>query len=198
MIHYKQHLSRYPELRPLLKNEIFIPVPMKNITQGLVWSILSQQLSIKVAKILFSRFIDLYGGKAPSPRAILKTPPEQIRGIGISHQKLSYIYNVANFMLEQKITLAKLQKLSDEQIIELLTQIKGVGRWSVEMLLIFGLGREDVFAVDDLGIQQAMIKLYQLQNLDKQELKKRMLQLSQKWSPYRTYVCLHMWNFKGF
>lgn len=78
----------------------------------------------------------------------------------------------------------------------MLTQIKGVGKWTVEMLLMFSLGREDVFAVDDLGIQQAMTRLYKLEDLDKKQLKEKMLQLSNKWSPYRTYACLHLWSWK--
>lgn len=86
--------------------------------------------------------------------------------------------------------------MSNEEIIELLTQIKGVGKWTVEMLLMFTLGREDVFAVDDLGIQQAMIKLYKLDTSDKKKIKEQMLQLSEKWSPYRTYACLYLWEWK--
>jgi DNA-3-methyladenine glycosylase II len=86
--------------------------------------------------------------------------------------------------------------LSNEEIIELLTQIKGVGKWTVEMLLMFSLGREDVFAVDDLGIQQAMERLYELDATNKKLLKEKMLQLSQKWRPYRTYACLHLWAWK--
>ena len=86
--------------------------------------------------------------------------------------------------------------MTNEEVIDLLVQIKGVGKWSVEMLLMFTLGREDVFAVDDLGIQQAMIELYQLDVSDKKALKQQMLQLSAKWSPYRTYACLHLWKWK--
>lgn len=86
--------------------------------------------------------------------------------------------------------------MDNETIVDLLVQIKGVGKWTVEMLLMFSLGREDVFAVDDLGIQQAMVKLYKLEHLDKKELKHKMLELSAKWSPYRTYACLHLWQYK--
>ena len=86
--------------------------------------------------------------------------------------------------------------MSNEEIIELLVQIKGIGKWSVEMLLMFTLGREDVFAVDDLGIQQAMCKLYKLDFENKKEMKEKMLKISAKWSPYRTYACLHLWRWK--
>jgi DNA-3-methyladenine glycosylase II len=103
---------------------------------------------------------------------------------------------VARFFIEHKITDKKLQQMDNESIIELLTQIKGVGKWTVEMLLMFTLGREDVFAVDDLGIQQAMIRLYKLDSTNKKALKEKMLLLSTKWSPYRTYACLHLWQWK--
>ncbi len=86
--------------------------------------------------------------------------------------------------------------MSNEEIIQLLTQIKGVGQWTVEMLLMFTLGREDVFAIDDLGIQNAMVKVYKLDKTDKNQLKEQMLKISQRWKPYRTYACLHLWKWK--
>ena len=86
--------------------------------------------------------------------------------------------------------------MGNDDLIALLTQIKGVGRWTVEMLLMFALGREDVFAVDDLGIQQAMIKLYKIDVSDKKAVREKMQQLSVKWSPYRTYACLYLWKWK--
>jgi DNA-3-methyladenine glycosylase II len=90
----------------------------------------------------------------------------------------------------------KLAEMNNEEVIEYLTQIKGVGSWTVEMLLMFTLGREDVFAVDDLGIQQAMISIYKLDKSDKKKLRTDMLRISAKWSPYRSYACLHLWRHK--
>jgi DNA-3-methyladenine glycosylase II len=86
--------------------------------------------------------------------------------------------------------------MPNDELIKYLTQIKGVGQWTVEMILMFTLGREDVFAIDDLGIQQSMVKLYDLDASDKKALKERMLQLSAKWSPYRTYACRYLWGWK--
>jgi DNA-3-methyladenine glycosylase II len=86
--------------------------------------------------------------------------------------------------------------MNDEEVIALLTQIKGVGRWTVEMLLMFALGREDVFAVDDLGVQQAMIRAYDLTSNSKKELRNQMLTISETWSPYRTYACMALWQWK--
>jgi DNA-3-methyladenine glycosylase II len=157
---------------------------------------MSQQLSTKVAKVIFKRFLELYKGKEPKPQQVLDTPAATLRSIGLSNAKVGYVHNVAAFCMEHKITDKKLLAMGNEEIIDLLVQIKGIGQWSVEMLLMFTLGREDVFAADDLGIQQAMIKLYKLNPANKKELKQKMLQISAKWSPYRTYACLHLWRWK--
>ena len=190
----KKLLAKDPKLKKWMKLERTFPKGSRNITMKLVSSILSQQLSTTVARVMHERFVKLIGKKSPTAADILKFSVEEIKGIGISRQKASYIHNVAQFMVEHKVTLAKLNKMDDETIIELLTQIKGVGRWTVEMLLIFGMGREDVFAVDDLGIQKAMIETFKLQDLSKKELRFKMLDISKRWSPYRTYVCLHFWG----
>lgn len=171
-------------------------VKRKNICTYLCASIMSQQLSTKVADVIYNRFIVLYGGKEPSPQQIIDTPFEKLRGIGLSNAKVNYVKNVAQFELDSGMDAKKLAKMSNEEVIEYLVAIKGVGRWTVEMLLMFALGREDVFAVDDLGIQNAMIGLYKLDNTDKKKLKEDMLRISQRWSPYRTYACVHLWRWK--
>jgi DNA-3-methyladenine glycosylase II len=157
---------------------------------------MSQQLSTKVAKVIYHRFLELYGGNEPSPQQIVITPLETLRGIGLSNAKAQYVLNVAQFAIDHNLDDKRLKKMSNEDIIELLTQIKGVGRWTVEMLLMFTLGREDVFAVDDYGIQVAMKKIYKLDDSNKKEMREKMLKLSAKWSPYRTYACLHLWHYK--
>jgi DNA-3-methyladenine glycosylase II len=195
-MNYKQHLQKDKKLSQCLGNEIVELQLQKNIPIRLMASIMSQQLSTKVAAIIFNRFLALYNGKEPKPQQVLDTSFEQLRSIGLSNAKVQYVQNVAAFCIEHKITDKQLQKLSNEAIIELLTQIKGVGKWTVEMLLMFSLGREDVFAVDDLGIQQAMIKLYNLDTSNKKILKEKMMEISSKWQPYRTYACLHLWKWK--
>lgn len=157
---------------------------------------MSQQLSTRVAAVIFKRFLTLYKGKEPRPQQVLDTSFESLRAIGLSNAKVSYVKNVAQFCIDHTITDKKLLAMKNEEVIELLTQIKGVGKWTVEMLLMFTLGREDIFAVDDLGIKNAMVKLYKLHETDKKQLKEKMLSISQKWSPYRTYACLHLWNWK--
>lgn len=193
---YIAHLEKDRKLSRILVEALPELRLHKNLPLRLMASIMSQQLSTKVAKVIFHRFLELYGGKEPRPEQVLNTPATTLRAIGLSNNKVGYIHNVARFCMEQKITDKKLQKMDNEAIVDLLVQIKGVGKWTVEMLLMFSLGREDVFAVDDLGIQQAMIRLYRLEALDKKALKEKMIQLSNKWSPYRTYACLHLWQWK--
>jgi len=195
-MHYKTHLQKDSIIATCLGEDMQELQLHKNILLRLMASIMSQQLSTKVAKVIYHRFLDIYGKKEPKPQQILDTPFETLRAIGLSNAKVHYVQNVAAFCIEHNINDKKLLPMNNEAIIEVLTQIKGVGNWTVEMRLMFSLGREDVFAVDDLGIQQAMIKLYQLDSGNKKILKEKMLQISQQWSPYKTYACLHLWNWK--
>ena len=193
---YIAHLQKDKKLAKTIGEEVHELKLHPNIPVRIMASIISQQLSTKVAKVIFKRFLELYKGKEPKPQHVLDTPFDALRGIGLSNAKVSYVQNVASFCIEHKITDKKLLAMPNEEIIDLLVQIKGVGKWSVEMLLMFTLGREDVFAVDDLGIQQAMTRLYKLDAADKKGMKEKMLKLSAKWSPYRTYACLHLWKWK--
>lgn len=195
-MNYKLHLEQDKKLAGLLKEDTHVLKRRKNTSVRLIASIISQQLSTKVAKIIFDRFLDLYNGKEPSCEQVLATDPTLLRSIGLSNSKVSYIQNVAQFFLTHQITDKQLYKMQPEEVIELLTQIKGVGKWTVEMLLMFSLGHENVFAVDDLGIQQAMIKLYQIKYESKKELHAKMMAKSKKWEPYKTYACLHLWKWK--
>ncbi len=168
----------------------------KNIPLYLVGSIMSQQLNTKVAAIIYDRFLGLYGNREPTMQEVLQTDPVQLRRIGLSNAKVSYVHCVAGFCTENRVTAARLLKMENEEVIKFLTQIKGVGRWTAEMLLMFALAREDVFPPDDLGIQQAMIRLYQLRTTDKKKLREKIIRISGAWKPYRTYACLHLWHWK--
>jgi DNA-3-methyladenine glycosylase II len=191
------HLSKDKKFKKIIElQEPFVLQPRKKIYLQLCKSIISQQLSTKVAAVIYKRFLDLFGKKEPSAKQILDTPVEKFRSIGFSNAKASYIHNVCKFFVEHNLTDAKISRMSNEEVIDLLTQIKGVGRWTVEMILMFTLGREDVFAVDDLGIQQSITKLYKLDSSDKKLMKEKMLQISSKWSPYRTYACRYLWGWK--
>jgi len=192
-----EHLSKDKKLLPLIV--ALGPLTLrkrKNLCLRLCASIMSQQLSTRVAEVIFKRFLELYGDEEPTPQQIINTPFDELRAIGLSNAKANYVQNVARFITEQGLDDKKIAKMNNDEVIEKLTEIKGVGRWTVEMLLMFTLGREDVFAVDDLGIQQAMEKLYKIDPSNKKEMKEKMLRISQKWSPYRTYACLYLWRHK--
>ena len=193
---YKKHLYKDSKMASIIGDELFTLEFKKNIPLQLIRSIMGQQLSTKVADVIYKRFLDLFNGKTITPKSVLQKSEAELRSIGLSFAKINYVYNVCNFCIEKKITDQSLHKLDNEEIIQLLTEIKGVGKWTVEMLLMFTLAREDVFAVDDLGIQQAMIKLYKLPTENKKEMKLKMLEISKKWSPYKTYACLHLWAYK--
>ena len=194
---YTNHLAKDKKLARLMNgHEPFQLKFHKNICLRLCASIMSQQLSTKVAKVIYHRFLELYGGKEPTPEQIVTTPFDTLRAIGLSNAKTQYVLNVAQFAIDHQLDDKKLKKMSNEAVIELLTQIKGVGKWTVEMLLMFTLGREDVFSVDDYGIQVAMKNIYRLEDSNKKDLKEKMLKISGKWSPYRTYACLHLWHWK--
>jgi DNA-3-methyladenine glycosylase II len=194
---YMAHLRKDKSLaRILVDQSPFVLKKKRNICLRLCASIMSQQLSTKVAEVIFKRFLLLFDHTDPKPEEILSIKYEQLRSIGLSHAKATYVHNVARFAIDNGITHRKINALTDDEVIEYLTEIKGVGRWTVEMLLMFTLGREDVFAVDDLGIQQTMARVYKLEHLSPKELREKMINISKKWIPYRTYACLHLWNYK--
>ncbi len=194
---HREYLSKDKKLHKIMmQQESFELERRKNVHLHLCASIISQQLSTKVALIIYKRFLDLFDTNTPRPEAILELPFEQLRSIGLSNSKTHYVRNVCEFFIAEKLTDAKLHKMSSDEVLDKLIQIKGVGRWTVEMLLMFTLGYEDVFAVDDLGIQQAMTKLYKLDPTDKKKMKADMLRISAKWTPYRTYACRYLWGWK--
>ena len=191
---YQLHLKKDKKFAPLLAQANHTIKKRKNTPVRLMASIISQQLSTKVAAIIFSRFLALFDGKEPSCEQVLKCT--NLRSIGLSQSKVHYIQNVAQFFLEHQITDKQLYNMQPDAIIDLLTQIKGVGKWTVQMLMLFSLAQEDVFALDDLGIQQAMIRLYKIKYDTKKELHTKMLTISNKWTPFRSYACLHLWQWK--
>ena len=177
------------------EERIFNQNPDGQVMKDLVSSIISQQLSTKVARVILKRFLELFGGEFPATTDLLKTDHETLRSCGLSNQKAQYIRNIAEHFNTHQLKDEMFYDLSDEEIIQSLTAIKGVGRWTVEMVLIFSLGREDVFAVDDYGIQTALVEIYRLKE-EKKALKLKMEQISHRWKPYRSTACLYLWAYK--
>jgi DNA-3-methyladenine glycosylase II len=195
---YLLHLAKDRKFKKLIADHEPLKVKkQKDVLYYLVASIMSQQLSAKVADTIQKRFLALYDGRVPAPEEVLATPFESLRAIGLSNAKTRYVQNVAQFAIDHGIGHRKLDKMDNEEVIAYLTQIKGVGRWTAEMLLMFSLRREDVFAIDDWGVQNAMIQMYKLDRTDKKAFRAELLRISAKWSPYRTYACMHLWRWKA-
>src|SRR5262249_46003300 len=125
---------------------------------------------------------DLYDDE-PTPQQVADTPFEKLRAVGLSNAKVNYVQNVARFEIEKGMDHKKLSKKTNEEVIEYLTGIKGVGRWTVEMLLMFALGRKDFFAMDDLGCKQAVINRYDLNHRKKKTINAKILKIPEKWPP---------------
>jgi DNA-3-methyladenine glycosylase II len=196
-MHYVAHLSKDLQMKQLIKQHgTFELKKQKNLCLYLCYSIMSQQLSSKVATVIKNRFLELYNGKQPTPQQIIETPFEKLRGIGMSNAKAGYVLNVARFVMEYGMDYRKLSKMSNEEVIEYITRIKGVGRWTAEMLLMFALCREDLFALDDLGLRTAVKGLYKLKHRTKKTEDAAILKIAERWSPYRTYACLYLWHWK--
>ena len=194
---YRLQLSKDKKLKKLIDgSEPMQVTKRKDVFFYLILSIMSQQLSTKVVNTIRQRFLALYKDRIPTPEEVLATPFETLRSIGLSNAKARYVHNVAEFAVEHGLDPKTLNKMDNEAVIAYLTQIKGVGQWTAEMLLMFSLGREDVFAIDDWGIQNAMINIYKLDRTDKKAFREDLLRISAKWSPYRTYACLHLWRWK--
>jgi DNA-3-methyladenine glycosylase II len=190
------YLKKEPNIRRLI-NSIDLPEhrPSGRIYYDLLESIVSQQLSVKAADTIFKRFLTLFPDGYPHPEMLLACDQDQLRAVGLSNQKAGYLKNVARFSTEFDLENHHWNVLSDQEVIRLLSQIKGVGVWTVEMLLMFTLGRPDVLPVDDLGIQQGMQRLFGLQESGR-DLKKKMVELAEPWRPYRTLACRYLWRFK--
>lgn len=158
------HLATDPVLRPLTEQ---LPFPEHRPSEhslfvDLLRSISSQQLSTKAAATIYARFCALFPGDHPDAHLLLKTPLEALRSTGLSGQKAGYMHHVATFFIHHNLLHQDFQTWEDRDILQTLTQIKGVGIWTVEMLLMFSLNRPDILPVDDLGIQQGIQRLYRL------------------------------------
>ncbi len=169
--------------------------PSRKVYYDLLDSIVSQQLSVKAAATIFNRFCALFPDNYPHPELLSAIEPGRLRSAGLSSQKASYLQNVAAFSLRHDLENHQWDTMNDEEIIDFLTRIKGVGKWTVQMILMFSIGRPDVFPVDDLGIQQAMIRLYALEEKDK-KLKQKMIEIAEPWRPFRTIASRYLWRWK--
>ncbi len=163
----------------------------KNYFFRLCREIACQQLSSKAGRVIFGRFKNVFPQGIVCPEAVLATPHETLRNSGISHAKARYVRNLAKEVASGDLDFKNFRKLSNEQIVEKLTKVKGIGLWTAEMFLMFTMGREDVFSPGDLGLRKAIKKVYKFK---KEPNPKQIEKIVSQWSPYKTYACLALWG----
>lgn len=160
------------------------------VFEGLLGAIVSQQLSVKVARTIFGRFKDLFADGI-TPEAVLETPVEALRGVGFSRAKAAYAHDLAAHVADGRLQLDRLDELSDEEVIAELTAVKGIGRWTAEMILMFDLARPDVLPVDDLGIREGFRRAY---GLPERPAAAEMARIAEPWRPYRSIGSWYLWR----
>jgi DNA-3-methyladenine glycosylase II len=158
---------------------------------AIVKAITAQQLSVKASQTIYRRVADLFPGGTPTPDLFASITDDQLRAAGLSRQKVVYVRDLSAKVLDGTLPLTHLDSMDDEAVIEAITRVKGLGRWSAEMFLMFRLHRPDVMPVDDLGIVNAMTRVYRLRKKPKA---RRMLQISESWRPYRSVACWYLWR----
>ena len=167
-------------------------LPEKNYFKSLSRSIIYQQLTAKSAKAIHDRFISIYETEEyPSPEEVLSTTLDDLKSVGLSKFKAQYLHNLSNSFLKEPFNYQTLNQESDKDIIDILTQIKGVGLWTAQMFLMFTLNRPDVFPATDLALQKGFQQYFNISQLPKAN---EMLEISQKWRPHRTTVSLFLWR----
>jgi DNA-3-methyladenine glycosylase II len=154
-------------------------------------SIVFQQLSGKAAGTIHGRFQGLYGGRTPLPEELATTSDEKLRAVGLSRQKSAYLKDLGARVASGEVPIETLHELTDEEVISALTQVKGIGRWTAQMFLMFRLGRPDVLPDLDLGVQKGIQRAYRLRTLPTPDKVKK---IGAKWAPYRTVASWYMWR----
>lgn len=169
----------------------FAPVTDGNHYDAIVRSIVYQQLSGGAAATIHGRLLSCFNGRTPLPEELLAADEQMLRGVGLSRQKLSYLRDLASAVIAGRLPVSVLHTMGDDEVIAALTSVKGVGRWTAHMFLIFRLGRPDVLPELDLGVRKAIMQIYRLRKLP---LPERVLKIGAPWSPYRTIASWYLWR----
>ena len=184
-------LQKDPVMRRLVeKYELPQLEEKKNFFSALIYEIIGQQLSGKVARVIYKRFLDLFGKKLPEPKQILKISDAKLRSCGCSWAKVKYLKSLAEYINSGQLNLKSLHKFPDKEVYEQLLKVKGIGPWTAEMFMIFTLHRPDIFSVGDLGLRSAISKLYKVQKDDFKRIEK----ISERWKPFRSFACRYLWK----
>lgn len=154
-------------------------------------AIVNQQLSEKAGRTIYTRFLELFPDRKPTPGGVAALQEQSLRGVGMSWSKAQFIKSLASSFINNEIDFVKIRRLSDAEAIGELTRLHGVGQWTAEMFLMFSLGRPDVFSYGDVGLRRAMMRLY---GFKKDPTEKQLRLIVQKWSPYKTYACRILWR----
>jgi DNA-3-methyladenine glycosylase II len=162
-----------------------------DVFAAILESIVSQQLSTRAASAIHRRVCGLFPAGRPAAAALLDLREDALRAAGLSRPKIGYMRDLSRRVIEGSLDLGRLDLMPDEDVIRELTRVKGIGRWSAEMLLIFRLQRPDVLPVDDLGILKAIQRTY---GLRKRPSPKRVLEIGERWRPYRSVACWYLWS----
>jgi DNA-3-methyladenine glycosylase II len=186
-------LSKDPVMKELVLEFGLIPPAVKeDVYLSLLDSIVSQQLSVKVADIIFLKFLKLFPDEYPTPELLLQMDNTLLRTAGLSNAKSNYVKAVAEHYLKNIELYKNCSVLSDQDLSAFLCDIKGVGEWTAQMILIFTLGRENIFPIKDLAIRQTVMELYNVKTYNE----KRLLKIAEKWAPYKSYGSRLIWRWK--
>jgi DNA-3-methyladenine glycosylase II len=159
----------------------------------LVSSIVGQQLSAKAGAVIWGRVLDLFGGKMPTPKQLIQVDADVVRACGVSYPKISYMKDLAQHVIDKRLDLEHISTMPNEQLIEQLMAVKGIGEWSAHMFMIFGLGRLDVLPVGDLGVRKALMNLYGLAELPDPATCVTVAN-ENKWHPYESVAAWYLWQ----
>ncbi len=181
-----------PVLSRLITRHKIPPIELrKDLYGALIRSIIFQQISGKAGASILKKFKGLYGNSIPTPKEFLSTPEKKVKSAGISPQKYSYLVDLSERILDGRLELKKFHRMDNDSVVTELDEVRGIGRWTAEMFLMFVLGRTDVLPVDDLGLQKGLRKVYGLRTLPSEE---RFRKIASRWHPYCTIACLYLWR----
>lgn len=178
------------KLQKIYGNTIFELQKHDLLFDRLVESIISQQLSVRVSDVIYARVLNLLPDKKLKPESLLKIKDEDLRTAGLSYMKIKYLKDLSEKVKIGQVNLENLETLENEEVIKELTKVKGIGRWTAEMFLMFALGRPDIFSHGDLGLKNAIKKIYGFKEYKIEEVEEIVI----KWSPYRTFAARILWR----
>jgi DNA-3-methyladenine glycosylase II len=190
----QEHLSKNdPKLGKLIKKYGDCTLePHTDYYRELVDSIISQQLSVKAGQTIYNRFLDLFGGRMPTPKHIINTDIEKLRAVGCSYAKAAYIKDLATHIEDGRLDLEHIATLPNDEVIKQLVAVKGIGEWSAHMFMIFSLGRTNILPTGDLGIRNAFARIYGLEDTRPATLLQ--ISLQNHWEPYQSVASWYLWK----